>query len=75
MATEPGQAKKPIFVSATDLQIVVDLNLNCEDRGTDVTSFELSISADGLTYTVITSYDGISPQHTLDKTIDSLTTG
>lgn len=57
---------RPVFVKATDSSITIKLNLNAENRGSDVLEYELSISMDGDTYTTVTSYDGISPLHTLD---------
>lgn len=55
--------------------MILDLNLNVENRGTEILKYEISVSTDGLTYSVILSYDGISPQHTLNSLVDSLTTG
>jgi hypothetical protein len=72
---EPGQCQRPALVSATDETMTLTLNLNAENRGADILEYELSVSTDGLMYTVMTSYDGISPAHTLNKLIDSLVTG
>ena len=41
--------------------MVVELNLNVEERGAEVTQYELSLSTDGLSYSVVESYDGIPP--------------
>lgn len=47
-------------MSADDNNILVDLNLNTESRGTEIREHEISVSSDGLTYTALLSYDGIS---------------
>ena len=75
MATEPGKGSRPTFVSADNENIIVDLNLNTENRGSDITSHELAVSTDGLTYTTLISYDGTSSSYTLNQLIDGLTSG
>lgn len=66
----------PEFVSSTDTQLIVSLDLNVGNGGAAISEYVLQISSDnGVTYSDISSYDGISSQHTLDSTTDSLTTG
>jgi len=36
VAVEPAVANKPIFVSATNTNITVNLNLNCDHRGSTI---------------------------------------
>lgn len=74
MATEPGQAQKPTFVSATDSTLVLKMNLNVETRGVAVEQYELSVSSDGQSYTVITNYAG-EAQFELDSFRDNLQAG
>jgi hypothetical protein len=64
-----------VFVSATDSEIQVTLNLNVENHGTEILEYQIQVSTDGLTYTPIPSYDGHSPLHTLERTLDTLLTG
>lgn len=55
--------------------MTISLNLNCDHRGSAILQYELSVSTDGLNYTVVTSYDGISPMKVLDSVVDNLVTG
>lgn len=41
VAIEPGKAAQPTFISADDNNIFVELNLNTENRGTEITSHEI----------------------------------
>lgn len=71
----PLKPQPPVFVSATDSTITVNLNLNTQNQGAEIIAHEVSASTDGVIYTPLTSYDGLSSVFTLDKIIDSLTTG
>lgn len=62
-------------MSATNSNLTISLNLNCDHRGSAILQYELSVSTDGLNYTVVTSYDGISPVKVLDSVVDNLVTG
>jgi hypothetical protein len=62
-------------VSATDSTLIVDLNLNVENRGSPIVEYELSLSTDSQTYNTITNYDGFSSQFELDLYKDSLEMG
>ena len=75
VATEPGRAARPTFISADNENILVDLNLNTQNRGSDITRHELAVSTDGLTYTSLISYDGVSSSYSLNRLIDGLTSG
>jgi hypothetical protein len=75
VAMVPLKPQPPVFVAATDSTITVNLNLNTQNQGADIIAHEVSASTDGVTYTPLTSYDGVSSVFTLDKIIDSLTTG
>lgn len=72
VATEPGESARPTFVSADDDNISITLNLNAENRGSEITNYELSISTDGLTYTALIGYDGASSSYTLNSLVDTL---
>jgi hypothetical protein len=75
VASEPGMAAKPTFVSADDNNINVVLNLNTENKGASVIEHEISISSDGTTYTPLIGYDGTSLSYTLNSLVDTLQTG
>jgi hypothetical protein len=64
-----------VFVSATDATITIRLDLNVVSYGVQVSNYELQISTDGVTYTAIETYDGISPLWTLKEVEDSLVPG
>lgn len=53
----------------------VSLNLNVANSGDKITGYELSISADGLTYSVLSNYDGSSANYVLDLFNDELEAG
>jgi hypothetical protein len=53
VAANPGQAFAPVFIAANNTNIESSLNLNCENRGSQIISHELSVSADGITYNVL----------------------
>ena len=64
-----------MLVSATDATITVSLVLNVVSFGVQVSNYELQISTDGITYSAIDTYDGISPLWTLKEVEDSLEAG
>jgi hypothetical protein len=75
MAVEPSKAEKPVFISATQTTLTVQLNRNVQQQGDTILEYELSVSTDGLTYTVITNYDGQAEMFELDTFRDSLVSG
>jgi hypothetical protein len=75
VATEPGESNKPTFVSADGENIYVTLNLNTDNRGSVITDYELSVSTDGLTYTALEGYDGVSESYTINKLVETMESG
>ena len=76
-AQVPGKPQAPVFVSSTNSSLLIDLNLDVSNGGLPILSYTLEIN-DGTEngpFIPVSSYDGISPSHTLDSTVDSLTTG
>ncbi len=65
IAVVPGQAKAPVLVSATSTSVTVSLDLNVDNGGSQILSYSLQISSDGVNYSIVSSYDGISPMWTL----------
>lgn len=41
VAVEPGECHRPTFVSATDTTLTVSLDLNTENRGTEILEYQL----------------------------------
>jgi hypothetical protein len=75
MAVEPHKAQKPVFVSATETTLTVDLIRNVYQQGDSILEYELSVGTDGLTYDVLTNYDGQSDSFELDVFRDELQSG
>ena len=75
VGVEPSQAATPVLDWSTDEQMHVSLNLNVANSGDKITGYELSISTDGLTYSVLSNYDGYSANYVLDLYNDELEAG
>jgi hypothetical protein len=58
VASVPSQANRPVFVQASDSGMTLTLELNVEQFGQAISEHELSVSADGYSWQVITNYDG-----------------
>jgi len=75
VADKPSVAAKPQFSSADNNNIYVLLNLNTENNGSEILKHEMSVSVDGVSYTTLIGYDGLSTSYTLNKVVDQLVTG
>jgi len=41
LAIEPGKAERPVFISSNQTNLILQLNLNVENRGAEITKYEL----------------------------------
>ena len=74
VATEPATpSSAPSFVSATDTSLTVSLDTaSVENHGSPILEFSLEVSGGATDYAAVSTYDGLSPTHTLDKDAEGL---
>lgn len=71
----PNAPPQPIFSSATSTSVTLGLEPSSDDNGSKITAYELYIDAGNnlqSSYTIVSSYDGISQTHTLTTATDGL---
>jgi len=77
-ATVPQAPLQPSLLSSTQTSITILVPRSQDNMGSPITSYKLYVDAgDDFTssFSQVMSYDGLSEQHTLETTTDSLTTG
>lgn len=73
----PAKANIPQIASYSATTIVLNLDLNIDSKGSDITAYELywATTATPSTFTQIGTYDGISSTFTLPNGLDTITAG
>lgn len=76
VAQAPSKLLTPSFVSSTDTDLIISMDLNVDNGGSSITGYKLQIN-DGTTAdpSIDIAYDGSTPTKTLNQVTHSLTTG